>query len=272
MQVTTVGLDLAKRIFQVHGVDAAGKVVIRRRLQRSEIAAFFADLPACLVGIEACATAHHWARLIGASGHQVRLIPPSYVKPYVRRSKTDAADAEAICEAVGRPSMRFVPVKSAHQQAALLHHRARDLLVRQRTMLINAIRGHLGEFGIIAPAGRRRVADLVNLLQGADDAEVPALAREALQSLFAELSALEIRIKVVEAVIMREHRSNAVSRRLTTIPGIGPITASALAGTIADPFAFKSGRELAACIGLVPRQHSSGGKQKMGRVSKQGDR
>ena len=179
MQVTTVGLDLAKRIFQVHGVDAAGKVVIRRRLQRSEIAAFFADLPACLVGIEACATAHHWARLIGASGHQVRLIPPSYVKPYVRRSKTDAADAEAICEAVGRPSMRFVPVKSAHQQAALLHHRARDLLVRQRTMLINAIRGHLGEFGIIAPAGRHRVADLVNLLQGADDAEVPALAREA---------------------------------------------------------------------------------------------
>src|SRR6266853_107897 len=217
MQVTTVGLDLAKRIFQVHGVDAAGKVVIRRRLQRSEIAAFFADLPACLVGIEACATAHHWARLIGASGHQVRLIPPSYVKPYVRRSKTDAADAEAICDAVGRPSMRFVPVKSAHQQAALLHHRARDLLVRQRTMLINAIRGHLGEFGIIAPAGRRRVADLVNLLQGADDAEVPALAREALQSLFAELSALEIRIKVVEAVIMREHRSNAVSRRLLTV-------------------------------------------------------
>src|SRR5437763_7038431 len=158
------------------------------------------------------------------------------------------------------------------KQAALLHHRARDLLVRQRTMLINAIRGHLGEFGIIAPAGRHRVADLVNLLQGADDAEVPALAREALQSLFAELSALEIRIKVVEAVIMREHRSNAVSRRLTTIPGIGPITASALAGTIADPFAFKSGRELAAWIGLVPRQHSSGGKQKMGRVSKQGDR
>src|SRR5213075_721367 len=214
MQVTTVGLDLAKRIFQVHGVDAAGKVVIRRRLQRSEIAAFFADLPACLVGIEACATAHHWARLIGASGHQVRLIPPSYVKPYVRRSKTDAADAAAICEAVGRPSMRFVPVKSAHQQAALLHHRARDLLVRQRTMLINAIRGHLGEFGIIAPAGRRRVADLVNLLQGADDAEVPALAREALQSLFAELSALETRIKAVEAIIMREHRSNLMSRRL----------------------------------------------------------
>src|SRR5438045_8901995 len=202
MQVATVGLDLAKRIFQVHGVDAAGKVVIRRRLQRSEIAAFFADLPACLVGIEACATAHHWARLIGASGHQVRLIPPSYVKPYVRRSKTDAADAEAICEAVGRPSMRCVPVKSAHQQAALLHHRARDLLVRQRTMLINAIRGHLGEFGIIAPAGRHRVANLVNLVQGADDAEVTALAREAVQSLFGELSALAIRTKGVDAEIL----------------------------------------------------------------------
>ena len=272
MQVTTVGLDLAKRVFQVHGVDAAGHVVIRRRFQRTEIAGFFAELPACLVGIEACATAHYWARLIGAAGHQVRLIPPSYVKPYVRRSKTDAADAEAICEAVGRPSMRFVSVKSTHQQAALLHHRARDLLVRQRTMLINAIRGHLGEFGIIAPAGRHRVTDLLKALQDADDADLPALAREALQTLFSELSALEMRIKALEAVIMREHRANTVSRRLVTIPGIGPITASAIAATIADPSAFRSGRELAAWIGLVPRQHSSGGKQKMGRVSKQGDR
>jgi transposase len=155
MQVTTIGLDLAKRVFQVHGVDAAGRVAVQRKLQRSEMAKFFADLPPCLVGIEACATAHHWARLIGAAGHDVWLIPPSYVKPYVRRSKTDAADAEAICEAVGPPNMRFVPVKSAAQQSALLHHRARDLLVRQRTMLINALRGHLAEFGIIAPAGPR---------------------------------------------------------------------------------------------------------------------
>jgi transposase len=183
MQITIVGLDLAKRVFQVHGVDAVGRIVVRRRLQRAQVANFFADLPPCLVGIEACATAHHWARLIGASGHQVRLIPPSYVKPYVRRSKTDAADAEAICEAVGRPSVRLVPVKSAAQQAALLHHRARDLLVRQRTMLINALRGHLGEFGIIAPVGRHRVVDLVNALHAAGDADVPALAREALQSL-----------------------------------------------------------------------------------------
>src|SRR5690242_19052533 len=191
MQVTTVGLDLAKRVFQVHGVDAGGHVVMRRKLQRGEVAAFFADLPACLVGIEACATAHHWARLIGAAGHDVRLIPPSYVKPYVRRSKTDAADAEAICEAVCRPGMRFVPVKSTAQQAELLHHRVRDLLVRQRTMLINALRGHLGEFGIIAPAGRHRVPDLLNRLMDADDTQVPALAREALRSLIAELHALE---------------------------------------------------------------------------------
>ena len=272
MQVTTIGLDLAKRVFQVHGVDADGRVVVQRRLQRREVAAFFADLLPCRVGIEACATAHYWARLIGASGHQVRLIPPSYVKPYVRRSKTDAADAAAICEAVGRPSMRFVPVKSAAQQAALLHHRVRDLLVRQRTMLINALRGHFAEFGIIAPVGRHRVVDLINLLQDVDDADMPALAREALRSLIAELQAIDVRIEAVEAVIVREHRTNPVSRRLASIPGIGPITASAIAATVADPSVFRSGRELAAWIGLVPRQHSSGGKRKLGRVSKQGDR
>lgn len=272
MQVITIGLDLAKRVFQVHGVDAAGRVAVRRKLQRSEMADFFACLPPCLVGIEACATAHHWARLIRATGHDVQLIPPSYVKPYVRRSKTDAADAEAICEAVRRPNMRFVPVKSAAQQAALLHHRGRDLLVRQRTMLINALRGHLAEFGVIAPAGRHRVPDLLNLLQEASDIEVPPLAREALRSLIAELHALEQRIEAIEEVIVREHKANPVSRRLATIPGIGPITASAISATIADPSAFKSGRELAAWIGLVPRQHSSGGKPKLGRVSKQGDR
>jgi transposase len=272
MQINTIGLDLAERVFQVHGVDAAGRVIVRRKLQRAEVVSFFAALPPCLVGMEACATAHHWARLIGKSGHQVRLIPPSYVKPYVRRSKTDAADAEAICEAAGRPRMRFVPVKSVEQQAALLHHRTRDLLVRQRTMLINALRGHLGEFGIIAPAGRRHVADLINLVQDASDADVPALAREALRSLIGGLQVVDERIKVIEAVIVREHKANAVSRRLATIPGIGPVTASAIAATIADPSAFKSGRELAGWIGPVPRQHSSGGKQKLGRVSKQGDR
>jgi transposase len=272
MQISTIGLDLAKRVFQVHGVNADGQVVLRRKLQRGEVVNFFAALPPCLVGMEACASAHHWARLIGMTGHQVRLIPPSYVKPDVRRSKTDAADAEAICEAVGRPSMRFVPVKSPEQQAALLHHRTRDLLVRQRTMLINALRSHLGEFGIIAPAGRHHVADLINLLSDVSDDDIPALAREALRSVIAAPQSLEERIKAIEAVIMREHKANPASRRLATIPGIGPITASAIAATIADPSAFKSGRELAAWIGLVPRQHSSGGKQRLGRVSKQGDR
>jgi transposase len=230
------------------------------------------NLPRCRVGIEACATAHHWGRMIGAAGHDVRLIPPSYVKPYVRRSKTDAADAEAICEAVSRPNMRFVPVKSATQQAALLHHRARDLLVRQRTMLINALRGHLAEFGIIAPVGRQRVPDLLNLLLDADEADVPALAREGLRSLISELHSIEQRVEAIEAVIVREHKANPVSRRLATVPGIGPITASAISATITDPSAFRSGRELAAWIGLVPRQHSSGGKPRLGRVSKQGDR
>jgi transposase len=271
-QIITLGLDLGKRVFQVHGVDAAGQAVLRQKLQRAQMARFFADLAPCLVGMEACATAHYWARLIATYGHQVRLIPPAYVKPYVRRSKTDAADAAAICEAVARPTMRFVPVKSTGQQAALSQHRVRDLLVRQRTMLINALRGHLGEFGIVGPVGRHRVAELEGALAVADEATVPALAREALQTLIAELHSLDQRIKAIEVAIVRENKTNAVSRRLTTIPGIGPITASAIAATIPDPSAFKSGREFAAWIGLVPRQHSSGGKQRLGRISKQGDR
>jgi len=272
MQITTLGLDLGKRVFQVHGVDATGRVVVRRKLQRAEVAAFFADLAPCLVGMEACATAHYWARVIATSGHEVRLLPPAYVKPYVRRSKNDAADAAAICEAVSRPSMRFVPVKSANQQATLSQHRVRDLLVRQRTMLINALRGHLGEFGIIGPAGRHRLADLQQALWTADDTVVPALARAALLILIAELNSLEQRIETIEQAMMRDHKANVVSRRLATIPGIGPITASAIVATITDPGVFKSGRELAAWIGLVPRQYSSGGKQKLGRISKQGDR
>jgi transposase len=259
MQVTTIGLDLGKRVFQVHGVDAAGRVVVRRKLQRAEVAGFFAELAPCLVGIEACATAHYWSRVIASYGHEVRLMPPAYVKPYVRRSKNDAADAEAICEAT----------KSASQQAALSQHRVRDLLVRQRTMLINALRGHLGEFGIIGPAGRHRLGELQRALWVADD--VLALARVALQALIAELHSLEQRIEALERALVREHKANAVSRRLATIPGVGPITATAIAATIADPSVFKSGREFAAWIGLVPRQHSSGGKQKLGRISKQGD-
>ena len=233
MQVTTIGLDLAKRVFQVHGVDADGRVAVRRKLQRGEVAAFFADLPPCRVGIEACATAHHWARLIGASGHQVRLIPPSYVKPYVRRSKTDAADAAAICEAVGRPSMRFVPAKSADQQAALLHHRVRDLLVRQRTYAdqctawpLCRIRHHCT--GGSAPRRRSH--------QPAARCRVMLTCRHwhgrRCEVSSAELQAIEVRIEAVEAVIVREHRTNPVSRRLASIPGIGPITASAIAATV----------------------------------------
>ena len=272
MEISTVGLDLAKRVFQVHAADAAGNVVLRQKLQRAEVEAFFARLPPCLVGLEACSTAHHWARTIRRHGHEVRLIPPAYVKPYVRRGKTDAADAAAICEAVSRPHMRFVPVKSEQQQAALLHHRTRDLLVRQRTMLIGALRGHFAEFGIVVPTGQHRVAQLIALLQDDEALDIPSLAREGLRSLVGALLQLEERIEGIEKVLMREHKANPVSKRLATIPGIGPITASAIAATIPDAGLFRSGRELAAWIGLVPKPHSSGGKEKLGGVSKQGDR
>ena len=273
MQVTTIGLDLAKHVFQVHGVDAEGQPLLRRRLRRSEVIAFFAGLPSCLIGMEACATAHHWARELGRLGHRVRLMPPSYVKPYVKRGKTDAADAEAICEAVTRPTMRFVPVKAADQQAALVLHRTRDLLVRQRTVLINAIRGHMAEFGIVAPQGATRVGEFVaEIVAGEDSEPLPRLARRALLTLVAELEALGQRIKAVEAEIMAWHRANEASRRLATIPGIGPITASAIVATVPDPAVFHSGRQFAAWIGLVPRQNSSGGKERLGGISKQGDR
>jgi transposase len=272
MQVTAIGLDLAKRVFQVHGADATGRTVLRRKLQRGEVLAFFRDLPPCLVGIEACSTAHHWAREIRSLGHEVRLMPASYVKPYVKRGKTDAADAEAICEAVTRPSMRFVPLKSAEQQAALMLHRTRDLLIRQRTMLINALRGHMAEFGIIAPQGASRVGELVALLMDEGEAALPALARQALRGLAGELHALETRIAEIEAAILAWHKGNEVSRRLATIPGIGPITASAVVATVGDAAQLGSARQLAAWIGLVPKQNSSGGKQRQGGISKQGDR
>ncbi len=273
MQVTTIGLDLAKHVFQVHGVDAEGRPALRKRLRRSEVAAFFAALPPCLVGMEACATAHHWARELRRLGHEVRLMPPAYVKPYVKRGKTDAADAEAICEAVARPTMRFVPTKTAEQQAALVLHRTRDLLVRQRTVLINALRGHMAEFGIVAPQGAGRVGELVAAVVADEEAgPLPPLARRALLALAAELQALGERIKAAEAAILAWHRDNEASRRLATIPGIGPITASAIAATVPDPAQFRSGRQFAAWIGLVPRQNSSGGKERLGRISKQGDR
>jgi transposase len=272
MKVTTIGLDIAKRVFQAHGVDATGRPVLRRKLGRGELLDFFRGLPACLVGIEACGTAHHWAREIRALGHDVRLIPAAYVRPYVKRGKTDAADAEAICEAATRPTMRFVPVKAPEQQAVLVLHRTRDLLVRQRTMLVNALRGHMAEFGIVAPQGIGRVADLVALLMGEDEATLPPLARQALRGLAAELEALGKRVEEVEAAILAWHRENEASRRLATVPGIGPITASAIVATVGDASNFGSARHLAAWIGLVPKQNSTGGKPRQGGISKAGDR
>jgi transposase len=233
---------------------------------------FFAGLPPCLIGMEACASSHHWARELMRLGHEVRLIPPSYVKAYVRRQKNDAADAAAICEAVTRPSMRFVPVKTVEQQSVLMLHRARELLVSQRTGLINALRGHLAEFGIVAAQGARNVAALVAVIADGNDERVPALARAALVPLVRQVGQLESEIAAFDRRIVEWHRANAASRRLATIPGIGPLTASAIVASVTDPSMFASGRELAAFFGLVPRQSSTGGKERLGRISKMGDR
>ena len=270
MQVTTIGLDIAKRVFQVHGVDAAGAVVFRKKLRRSELSAFFAGLSPCLIGIEACATAHHWAREFIALGHQVRLVPPSYVKAYLKRGKNDAADAEAICEAVTRPNMRFVPVKSTEQQGVLVLHRGRELLVRQRTMLVNGLRAHMAEFGIIVAQGIQRLPELVALLED-EKTSIPQIAREVLAAMVVQINNLTTSIRRMDKCIVAWCRANAAARRLATIPGVGPITASALAATITDPTLFRSGRHLAAWLGLVPRQHSTGGKAKLGRITKMGD-
>jgi len=271
MKVITIGIDLAKSVFQVHGVDTAGEVTVRKKLRRAEVLKFFEGLPPCLVGMEACATAHYWAREIGALGHDVRLMPPSYVKAYVRRQKNDAADAEAICEAVTRPTMRFVPVKSAERQGVLVLHRTRDLLVRQRTMLINAIRGHCAEFGMIAPQGAYRASELIEQVRKAEGSVLPELARSALLMLAAQLDALAVQIHALERQLLVWHRQDEASQRLATIPGVGIITATALAASVTDPGLFRSGREFAAFLGLVPRQNSSGGKDRLGRISKMGD-
>jgi transposase len=270
-EITTVGLDIAKQVFQVHGVDAAGAVVVRRKLRRDDVVGFFEALPPCLIGIEACATGHHWARLLAGLGHEVRLMPASYVKPYVKRQKNDATDAEAICEAVTRPTMRFVPVKSEEQQSMLMLHRVRELLIRQRTMLVNALRGHLAEFGIVTRQGVAGVGMLIALVEDDDHDLVPALARAALLPLIEQLREVHEKVAEMDCQIHRWHRSNELSRRLETIPGVGPITASALAATVTDASLFRSGRQLAAWLGLVPRQSSSGGKERLGRISKQGD-
>jgi len=270
-EVITIGVDLAKNVFQVHGVDAEGGVVVRRQLRRAQILPFFKKQPPCLVGMEACATAHHWARQLIELGHEVKLMPPHYVKPYVKRSKNDAADAAAICEAVTRPTMRFVSVKGMEQQGVLMLHRTRELLVRQRTMLVNAMRAHMAEFGIVAPVGVPQVKKLLGIIADAHDARLPTVARTCLESLARQFLSLGAEIHAAEKRIHAWHRGSEVSRRLETIPGIGPIIASALAASISDPEVFKSGRELAAWIGLVPRQNSTGGKQRLGKISKQGD-
>jgi transposase len=271
MQVTTIGLDLAKHWFQVHGVDASGAVAVRRKLRRSEVLSFFQSLRPCVVGIEACATAHYWARELTELGHEVKLMPPAYVKAYVKRNKNDAADAEAICEAVSRPSMRFVPVKDTNQQSVLLLHRARNLLVRQRTMLVNALRAHMAEFGMVAPQGLRNV-ELLTKMVAHEEERLPELARQILQLIVDQLHDTIARVRQIELRLTRWHRQSRVSQLLATVPGVGIMGASAIAATVADPSLFRSGREFAAWLGMTPRQNSSGGKERLGRTSKRGDK
>lgn len=271
-EISTIGIDIAKHVFQLHGVDGSGEIVLCRRLRRGQVADFFAALPPCIVGIEACGTAHFWAREIARCGHDVRLMPPSYVKPYVKRNKHDAADAEAVCEAVRRPSMRFVPVKTPEQQAALIAHSVRDLLVRQRTMLANGLRGHLAEFGIVVPRGIQKIDELAAVVADETDGRIPTSARKALRILVAELAALDLRITRLETEIVARAKTDAVARRLATIPGIGAIIASRLSAVVPDPSIFRSARDFAAWIGLVPRQSSTGGKPRLGGISKRGNR
>ena len=272
MQITTIGLDIAKNVFQVHGIDAAEKVVVRKQLRRGQVLKFFASLPPCLIGMEACATAHYWARELTKLGHEVRLMPAKDVKAYVKRNKNDAADAEAICEAVRRPTMRFVRAKSAEQQGALMQHRTRDLLIRQRTQVINALRAHLAELGIAAAQGHEGLKELLKIIADEKDARLPIDARASLIVLAAQLQALQTTIGSIERRLLVQHRANEASKRVESVPGIGTIGASAIAATVTDPNAFRSGRDFAAWVGLVPRQDSTGGKQKLGPISKQGDR
>lgn len=273
MEITTIGLDLAKNVFQIHAVDANGTPVIRKAIRRSQMLAFFRELPPCLVGMEACGSSHYWARQLTELGHDVRMMPPAYVKPYIKRGKTDAADAEAICEAVTRPTMRFVPIKDGEQQAVLMLHRVRSTLVRQRTMVMNALRGHLAEFGIIAAQG---TANLVKIVAQCFEAAegpllLPPLARSALKPLMEQIGELSLQIRKVEGKLLEWHRKSVVSRRLETIPGIGYITATALTASVPNPALFKNGRQFAAWLGLTPKSNSSGGKERLGRISRMGD-
>lgn len=271
MEITTIGLDLAKNVFQVHGVNERGKAVLRKQLKRDQVAPFFANLPPCLIGIEACASAHHWARKLQALGHTVRLMAPQFVKPYVKSNKNDAADAEAICEAVSRPSMRFVPIKNVEQQSVLSLHRVRQGFVKARTAQANQIRGLLGEYGLVVPQGIAYIAQRVpSLIEDAEN-ELPGTFRLLIQRLLDHLKALQAQVDEIEVQIKAWHRASEASQRLEKVPGIGPLTASALVASIGDAKNFDNGRQFAAWLGVVPRQHSSGGKPTLLGMSKRGD-
>ncbi len=274
--VTTVGLDIAKNVFQVHGVDAKGAAIVARSVRRGGLLKFFASLPRCLVGMEACSSSHHWARSLIELGFSVKLIPPAYVKPYVRRNKNDAVDAAAICEAVGRPTMRFVPVRSVDNQAQLMRHRTRELLAGNRTRMLNALRGNLAEVGVIAAQGAQNAYALKRLVADGFDENgevvVPDCVRQALAPLVHQIDAIDEEIEAIDEEIKALVKADETARRLMTIPGVGPITASAVVATVRDTSAFASGREFAAFLGLTPRQSSSGGKARLGRITKMGDR
>lgn len=271
MQMTTVGLDLAKNVFQVHGVNEHGKVVLRKQLKRDQVAAFFANLPPCLVGMEACSSAHHWARKLQALGHTARLMAPQFVKPYVKSNKNDAADAEAICEAVARPSMRFVPIKNIEQQSVLSLHRVRQSFVKARTAQANQIRGLLGEYGLIVPQGIAYIAQRVPDLIEDASIELPGSFRLLIDRLVEHLKLLHQQVEEIEVQIKAWHRASDASRRLEKVPGIGPLTATAMVASVGDAKNFDNGRQFAAWLGVVPRQHSSGGKPTLLGMSKRGD-